>query len=114
MPRPFSTEAVIRTGVQMLEDDFSPATVLYYISEFSLPSKVIAHVAGISQHTLHLYSSHDSVDVMRPTEAVDKKLKAICARLKTLEAEGKLVLTGSVKERSEQLTALLTVEDQPQ
>lgn len=111
MAKSFDPVRCIQTTVSAMEDDSPAAILTYYVTEFSLPAKVVAAHAGLSVQMLYNYA--DAEGGIRPTRQKNEGIAQVVERLKTLEQQGLLELVGTAAERSAQLTALLAVDETP-
>lgn len=111
MTRSFDPVRGIQTAVAAMEDDSPAAVLTYYVTEFSLPAKVVAAHAGLSIQMLYNYADADGG--IRPTHSKVEGINRVVERLKTLEAQGLLELSGTAAERAAQLNDLLTVDETP-
>jgi hypothetical protein len=112
MARTFSDTSKIKANMAAFEDGSNAAQLVQFITEFNLPAKVVAAHAGVSVQTI--YSYVDAEDGVRTTVQKEGQIAAVVARLKELEAAGKLQLTGNAYDRAEQLNSMLTVEPSPE
>lgn len=109
MARTFDPIRAIQAQVSTIEDEYPAAVLSYYITEFALPVKVVAHSVGLSPLTLYQYV--EAVDGVRPSDRTEALMKQACERLQALAARGALTLEGTSKEKQDQLAALLVVDE---
>ena len=112
MARQYEESTAIRAGLNLMEDESPVSALIFFVTEYNLPAKVIAQCAGISVQTLYSYTNTE--DGVRLTQQLEPKITRLVDRLKTLAAEGKLDISGSGFQRNMQLVDLLTVEEPAQ
>lgn len=108
MARPYEETTTIHAAALALEDESAAFVLLHYITAFNLPARVVAAAAGMSHQSLYLYA--EAGEGVRPTKRIEPAMQAVVDKLKALEAEGKLALRGSSRDRATQLTSLLAIE----
>lgn len=111
MARTFDPVRCAQSAVAAMEDESPAALLVYYVTEFSLPAKVVAAHAGISVQMLYNYA--DAEGGVRPTNSKVDGIARVVERLKTLEAQGALAFTGTTAERHARLNNLLAVDETP-
>lgn len=112
MARTFDPARGVQSQIAAMEDE-TPASMLgYYMTEFSLPVKVVAAAAGLAPPTLYQYI--EAPESVRPSAKTEEMIAATVTRLHALAEQGKLKLDGSPMERRERLAQLLAVEESTQ
>lgn len=112
MAREYSEETILRVSLNAIEDDTPSVQLTLYMTDYSIPARVVAGVLGISVPTLYQHLNAD--EAVRLTRHVEPKVLKLLERLKTLAVEGKLNVLGSTAERNAELLELLTIEEAEQ
>lgn len=112
MAREYDEDTMLQVGLNALEDDSGSALLTQFMADYGIPARVIAGCSGISIPTLYQYLNADGQ--VRLTRQVEPKVAKLLHRLETLAAEGKLDVSGGLRERDARLIELLTIEDSVQ